>query len=199
MAAKDIVREKNILVFLGVNESELEDLRTEGLPYIDLGGDNRLYNIESVTTWIMTKEYFGPGDTVYFPVDWNNIYNGFKNRSIAGTGNHDFLFVVPADFKALVSLKLIGIVTSGSAGSGKSVTLNSTYGKEGENYAQHTENDTDIYTIAASADFFGSLDLSAVFNSLENGDICAVNVDHNTIGGYVYYTAIELVYEPGTG
>lgn len=199
MAAKDIVREENILLFLNVTESELADLRTEGLPYIDLGSGNRLYNIESVAVWIMTKEYFGPGQTVYSPVDWNNVYNGFKNRSIAGTGNHDFSFVVPADFKSLTSLKLIGIVVSGSAGSGKSITLNSTYGKEGEVYSTHTESDTDVYTIAASAGLIGSLDLSAVFTSIEAGDVCAVNVDHNAIGGYVYYLAIEMIYEPGTG
>jgi len=199
MAAKDIVREENILKFLNVNETKLEDLRTEGLPYIDLGNGDRLYNIESVAIWIMTKEYFGPGNTVYFTVDWNNVYNGFKNRSIAGTGNHDFSFVIPADFKSLVSLKLIGIVTSGSAGSGKSVTLNSTYAKDGESYSQHTESDTDVYEIAASAGLIGSLDLSAVFTSIEAGDLCGVNVDHNAIGGYVYYLAIELKYEPGTG
>jgi len=179
MSAKDIVREETILNFLEVTEAQLEALRSIGLPYIVVNENNRLYNIESVATWLMTREYFGLGNTVYFPVDWSSVYNGYKVRQIAGTSNENFTFIIPSDFNNLVSLKLLGIVSAGASGSGKSISLTSYYAGEGEDYTEHTETDTDTYELASAGNMIGTLDLSVVFNDLSAGDICNVNVDHN--------------------
>lgn len=197
MASKDIVREENILVFLDITESDLADLRTAGLPYIDLDGTNRLYNIESVATWIMTKEFFGEEKTTYFGLLWDSVYNGYNTISVNQSSDFDIAFHIPKDFGTLVSAKLICIPGAGAGGSGKSITLSSQYAAEGEDYDENTESDTDNYTLAASADIIGSLDLSAVLSDLDPLDIVSVNIQHNAIGGTVYYIGLELKYTPG--
>jgi hypothetical protein len=199
MAAKDIVREDVILEFLGVTASELATLRSAGLPYCDLGDDNRLYNLESVATWVMEQEYFSGEYTVFFPVDPSVVYNGHSAKSIATNSDGDFgEFLIPPDFGSLVSLELIGIPASGAHGSGKSITLESNYGGDDESCTEHNETDTDTYTISDTADYVGALDLSAVFSELAAGDVCGVNVKHNSIGASVYYLGVKLTYSKGS-
>lgn len=155
------------------------------------------------TTDILIARYNDTG--ISFPTqeifytfnDYNSNNSSYRMKSIGGTGNQNITFKIPDDFIALNSIYAIGQVTAGAAGSGKDIDLTSNYGTYGEAINQHSETDT-----TTTYDFTGFtnqnnniIDLSVVLSSLSAGDIVGLNIDHNAIGGTIYYHGIIIKYE----
>jgi hypothetical protein len=69
--------------------------------------------------------------------DYNNNYNNFRDRSLAGTGNHRFTIPIPPDFNALLSAVLIGYPNASNAAA--PVDYYTEYGGVGELYNVNTE------------------------------------------------------------
>lgn len=127
--------------------------------------------------------------------DYNANLGNIRTREIGGTGAHRFTFSIPSDFVSLVSCDLIGIISTGAAGSGRDIDLSSDYGAIGEAYNIHTESDTTTtYDFTGKANQYASIDISTVLSSLSAGDFVGVFVDHNAIGGSIDYIGIKLIY-----
>ena len=127
--------------------------------------------------------------------DYNANYGNYRVRSLAGTGGQRFTFHVPDNFSSLVSLNLIAICSSGAAGSGRDIDLFSEYGAIDEDYDTHSESNTSItYDFTGKTDKIIEIDISSVFTSLDAGDYCGIFIDHNAIGGTLYYIGVELQY-----
>lgn len=135
------------------------------------------------------KEIFFTGS------DYANNLGDFRTRSVGATGSQRFTFIVPYDFIALTSLVLVGIVSSGAAGSARDIDLTSDYGAIGEAYNNNSESDTtSTYDLTGYDNEFYELDISSVFSSIAAGDYCGLFVDHKGIGGAIDYIGIKLKY-----
>lgn len=149
---------------------------------------------------VQTQQIIGPGGggvfveknrTATFAVDASSNHGAYRGRSITSSGDHNFTFVVPAEFDALISIELYGIPESSFTS--QDIDLDSNYGGLGENYQTHVEADhTGTYSGVINSGF--SLDLSSVFSALSAGDRCGVLVDHNVIGDTINYLMIVLNY-----
>jgi len=124
--------------------------------------------------------------------------NNYGNYAVAEIGSNAqgyFSFYIPDDFNSLVSLKIIGIVSPAAAGTGKDIDLFTNYAQHGELYNTHAETDTTTtYDLSAESNRLYELDISGVFTGITAGDHCGIEVDHNSIGGSIYYLNIELEY-----
>lgn len=146
------------------------------------------YNDVGVTTGVKIRHYVA--------TDYNANSGDSRVRAIAGTGGHRFSFPIPSDFNSLVSVYLVGEITSGAAGSGKDIDLSSEYG--GMDQASNFYSETDTTTVY---DFTGksgqrtrAIDLSVVLNNIAADQGVGVFVDHNGIGGSINYLWVELKY-----
>lgn len=138
----------------------------------------------------LTKEIF------IAATDYNANLGNLRTREVAGTGAHRFTFYVPNQVQNILSIKLVGIVSAGAAGSGKDIDLASEYGQIGEPSNQHTESDT-----TSTYDFTGKsgqytevIDLTVVLTSILPGDYAGIFVDHNGIGGPIDYLGVKIQY-----
>lgn len=124
--------------------------------------------------------------------DPNGTLGDHPVRNITGTGNARFMFAVPADFASLISL----VVVAHSAVTGSvDIDITSDYGKNGEAYNNHSEaRDGGVSPTSVTANVIARLDISDVFSSLEGGDVCGFNWDHNSIGGTIAFWGVELRY-----
>ena len=152
--------------------------------------------------WAGTKLVFkaGPAGSrrLFIPIGDYSANNGdYRVRSVGGSGSHRFDFTVPDDFNTLVSIGLVAFPAAGATGAGKDIDLDSEYGNLplGETKNNHTESDTTSTFTIPAADVLFELDVSSVFSiGLQAGDTAGVFVDHNGIGGSIFYFAIRLVY-----
>lgn len=131
----------------------------------------------------------------FFRSDYNSNNGSYRVRNIGGSGAHRFSFRIPENFQSLNSLKLIGIISSGAAGSGKDIDLISEYAAIGEDKSINGESDVaTVYDFTGLDDEFAEIDISGVFTGISAGDKCGLEVDHNGIGGGIDYIGIELLY-----
>lgn len=157
----------------------------DGEDYIDFRKANLLAGA-STTAGAGMARFFIPAS------DLNTNLGNHRVRSISGTGNHRFIFVIPTDFVSLISLSLVGISTVTTSAD---IDVSSDYGKDGENYNHHSEaRDGGTTPTALTADQVERFDLSDVFSAIEAGDACGFNWDHNSIGGTMYFWGVELRY-----
>lgn len=104
-------------------------------------------------------------------------------------------FSVPHDFVSIINLSLIGIISAGAAGASKDIDLNSSYGTVGESYIQHVQSDTlTLYNFTGLADKWAEINIAPLFASLSANDHCGLLINHNGIGGAIYYLGINLRY-----
>jgi hypothetical protein len=133
----------------------------------------------------------------FFPAFCNANVGNFNVRTVGTSSNGQFNFQVPKNFDSLISLHIVGLPGANAAGASKDIDISSQYGKEGEQYNNHTASDTStLYTIPAGGTVW-YLDISTIFTGLEAGDSGGLNVQHNGIGtNGVNYLGIVMRYRP---
>jgi hypothetical protein len=97
----------------------------------------------------------------------------------------------------LILVKLDGDVSAGAAGPGKDIDLFISSHGDGEPENQKTASDTSTaYDLSAYANKRYPLVFTSLLNVLNPnpGDTVGLNVDHNGIGGTIYYMNLILIY-----
>jgi hypothetical protein len=139
----------------------------------------------------------GVSKTLFLPADPNANKGDYRVRNVGGTGAHRFNVAFPSDLVTLDECKLIGICSSGAAGSGKDIDLLSDYGTIGELYNNHSEADTTtVYDFTGKTDQLIQIDLTPVLSAVAAGDVAGIQVDHNSIGGAIDYLGVLMRYTP---
>ena len=128
---------------------------------------------------------------VFFEPEFNNDKGDYATHLIAAGGQSFFSFRIPADYKSLTKLVMVGIPNNTQADG--PFDLDSQYGKVGEQFDTHSETDL-TGTVSTTADQTFELDISSVFSSLEAGDYCGLHLNQNGITGGVHYLGILLQY-----
>jgi hypothetical protein len=140
--------------------------------------------------------YLTRQEKIFLPDQDGNL-GTYRIKSQIGTVQFRYTFVVPSDYRSLILAKLDGDVSPGAAGTNRNIDLFISSHGDGEPENQKTASDT-----------AGSYDLSAysnkryplVFTSLLSvlnpsaGDTVGLNIDHNSIGGTIYYMDLILIY-----
>ncbi len=154
------------------------------------------WEVESNTSQLRPDPDDPPTFETFFKIDPDSSRGNFRVKVLGSDGGGAYCnFHVPHDFTAISALELIGIVGSGAAGSGKDIDLYSEHGAPGEAYDTHTEADTtSTYDLTGKTDVLHPFDISGVFSAIAAGDYCGFSLDHNTIGGSIYYLGIRLRY-----
>jgi hypothetical protein len=112
-------------------------------------------------------------------------------RAIGSTGNMGFDFAIPNDFASLVSLEVIGIPDASF--SNKAIYLTSVYGAVGEAFNTHAETDN-TKTFSGTGSQWTAINIASVFTALAAGDLCGVNLNHQTITTSMNYVGVRLRY-----
>jgi hypothetical protein len=172
----------------GVADTDTTRLYSKEDKELHIKGDDsvekKLYSIPS-----------GSFKSVFFEAPFDSFKLYFKTKVIVTDGQERFTFKIPSDFVSLYKLCLIGIVSSGAAGTGKDIDLYSSYGAAGEDYNAHTESDTaTTYNFLGKTDKLVEINISSVFSSVSKDDYCGLRIVHNTIGGDIDYLGILLEY-----
>ena len=141
-----------------------------------------------------TLDSNGSKNTIYFKVESDANLGNHRGQAISGTGAFRFEFEIPFDFQSIDKLVLRACPGSGAAGTGKNIDLFSDYMGTGELFNIHTESDTTSTYDTGVADTLFELDISGVFSSVQPLDLCGILVDHNSVGGTIYYLSIQLEY-----
>jgi len=132
---------------------------------------------------------------VPFDIEPNNTQGSFRVRQIGGNGAHRWAFHVPQDFGELVELFFWIFPAAGAAASGRDIDLTAEYGLEGEVFNNISEADTtSTYDFSAGPNVLQKFHFDHVFTQLAAGHVCGIDVDHNGIGGNVYYVKGILRY-----
>lgn len=158
--------------------------------------DNTIENRLIATTYQEAiDELSNENKEVFFPAgDYTADINIYRAKAVGPAGNENFTFSIPSDFNNLDSMHLIYIPNALAAGPGKDIDFYSNYASIGEDSQTHTESETTQTWTISTANFIGSFEIQQVFTNITAGDFCGVEVDHNNIGGTVYYLGIRLIY-----
>ncbi len=127
----------------------------------------------------------------FFEPEFNNDKGDYATNLIAANAESTFSFRIPADYKSLAKLVLVGIPNNTDADG--PFDLDSQYGKVGEQFDTHSESDL-TGTVSTTAGQKFELDISSVFSSIEAGDSCGLLLNQNGVGGGVHYLGILLQY-----
>lgn len=134
----------------------------------------------------------------FYPADHDSSIGDFSTDEVLQNADTRLTFRVPYNFKSLVSLDLIGIVSIGAAKTLRDIDLSSDYGKEDEAYNNHSESNSAIqFNLSGQGNKVTAIDVSSVFTVLDAGDYCGLYVDHNAIGGKINYLGIRLRFKRG--
>lgn len=129
--------------------------------------------------------------TVFFNAEYSANSDNQRIRPLGSTGAWRFNFYVPIDFSLLISLEAKGIPRADFTD--KSIWLDSNYYGSSELKTNHVDSDhTKIFSGVLNTDI--GIDLSSVFPNLGAQDQCGILIDHKTIGTYIDYRGILLVY-----
>lgn len=140
-------------------------------------------------------------------IDTNSNMGSFRTRSVSGSGAFRFNLIFPNDFDPLSPLggpivALLGIVSAGAAGTGKTIDMTSEYGSHGflnETYNNSSEFQSSIFNLVGQTNKFVAIPLSDVMSGVEKDDVVGVLVDHQSIGGSIDYVGIIYQYWVGVG
>lgn len=128
---------------------------------------------------------------VFFSPEFNSDKGDYATHYIASGGQSFFSFRVPADFKTLVKVVMVGIPNNTQANG--PFALSSNYGQPGEQFDAHSEADP-AGTVSTTANQTFELDVSSVFSALSAGDYCGLDLNQNGISGGVHYLGLVLRY-----
>lgn len=138
----------------------------------------------------ITREFFVPSAA---PTTGLNRMD-FRVDSIGGSGSSIMEFVVPWDFVSLVAIEVV-YLSGYAGGAGKSIWLDSQYGKNGEMYNNHVEsNHASTFTISV-LDYWGIISVATVFTALEPGDRASFIFATKAIGGTIYILGLRIRYK----
>lgn len=130
---------------------------------------------------------------IFFYYDTMNVVDSYyRVIQVSSNGSVDMFFNTPSDFTSLVSVDAVFI--SLFANPTADIDLYSNYAACGENKNTHQESNTTSTFDTGTVNNIETIDLSSVFSSLSAGDLCAVHIDHNSIGGALNYFGVRLVY-----
>jgi hypothetical protein len=132
--------------------------------------------------------------TLFFGWEQSNNSGDYRGKSIGSSSNGQTNFAIPDDFGSLVSLEMVGIISAQITA--QNIDLASDYAGDGEDAQTHSEADAAFTVTSALANEMFFYDISSVFNSLAAGDVCGINVAHQTIGATIVYLFVKLVYTP---
>lgn len=170
--------------------------------------------------WINTTD-----DSGWLSVDdtddaaiWIKITTGSQEKSVffatrnasSQIGNHPvqsittassgfFGIRIPDDFASLNSAVILLIVSSTVAaqGPGRDIDILVDAGGNGEAYNTHTASDTTTtYDFTGQTDQIVELPITTLLSFAAAGDQVGIQVDHNGIGGTLYYLGVEINYNP---
>lgn len=146
--------------------------------------------------WVSGTEVLtsGPREAFFVVTDTDLNYNNYRVQNVSGSGSYKFLFSIPTDFQSLIGIEAVFAPTAGASGTGKNIDLYSSYGAVGQSVTQYSESNTSATYDLGSADVWHALNLGTVFTHLAAGQICGINVDNVSIGGYVRFAGIRLRY-----
>ena len=128
----------------------------------------------------------------WFRADYDGNYGDYRIQSISGTGAHRFTFKISCEMEIIEAVKIVFIPVATIAG-GKTVDLDSDYGKVGEQYNNHSESAT--ITIIGTAGELTCLDVSSVFTNLEKGDFAGLFFDLQSIGTTIKVLGLMVHYK----
>lgn len=147
---------------------------------------------------------------IFIPVPGTNatVFGAYRVRQISGTGEWEFTFALPDDFRAPLFAHVTGVPSAGAAGAGRTATLTLMGGRAAP---LGTLGDTAVgssFVQAFSIDLTGQTDrhvliwdiasmIQRVTKSTTNfgrGAVCGLQVDHVAMSGLVNYTGILLNY-----
>lgn len=127
----------------------------------------------------------------FFQVDPCSDTGNYRACTVTGTGEWNFVLVVPVDFVSLVSVEAIGIPAGDFTDKG--IDLFSSYGAVGESVIQHQESDTTPVVSGTGSQFF-SLNLASVLTQIAAGDVCGIKIDNINVGVNINWIGIRLRY-----
>lgn len=143
-----------------------------------------------------TKEFFIPVGYMYddSAVDWVRLVSqgGITVARIAEVGDEAGCnFRVPHDFNSLTNAYMVIIPLETKANT--PITLNSSYGAEGESYNNHTEADG-TYTKSITDTQIALLDMTGILSGISPGDYVGAgltprtsNTNFDVMGLMIYY------------
>lgn len=117
--------------------------------------------------------------------------DGHPGKNVTANGSLDIGWMIPDDFKDLVSLHIL--MSPGATNASADIDLASNYGVVGEPLNQHSETNTTI-VYSLTVDITVALDVASVFSSLSPGDLCGLTLDLNAIGGTAHFIGSRLRY-----
>lgn len=121
-------------------------------------------------------------------------YGNYSGTNIASNSQGYFNFHFPSNLLTLTSLNLIGIVTPAAALAGRDIDRYSHYGSVGQAYNTHSQSDlATTFDLSTQSNMIWQMDISSLFTSWAAGDCAGLQIDHNSIGGSIYYLGILLV------
>lgn len=133
--------------------------------------------------------------TANFLPDQDGNLGTYRIKSQIGSVQFRYTFAIPMDFKKLISAKLLGNVSAGAAQTNRDIDLFINSHQEGEVENQKTTSDTTtLYDLSAFANKTYGLVFTSLIPTPTAGDTVGINVDHNGIGGTIFYFRLELIY-----
>lgn len=122
-----------------------------------------------------------------------SFYGNYAGTVVASNAQGYFVFHFPSNLGTLSSLILVGIVTPAAASAGRDIDRYSHYGSIGQAYNTHSQSDlASTFDLSAQSDMIWSMDISSLYTSWAAGDCAGLQIDHNSIGGSIYYLGILL-------
>lgn len=114
-------------------------------------------------------------------------------KSVGANASGFFYVHIPTDLDTLVEIYLV--CTPSISMTSEDVSLYTEYGGQGEDVAATTEFDF-TFTFTGDQTDWTQMDLSSVFSGVAAGDNVGLEVDHEAIGGTIYYFALVIEYTP---
>lgn len=135
-----------------------------------------------------------PTAELIFPPSGLAASGNYLVQSLAANGNQNYTFIIPGNFRSLVSAGIVGFATgAGAVGAGKSVTAASSFALVGQNNTTNAQSNTQSITIPAVNTFF-EINVAAVLSGIVAGQFGGIKLTHNSIGGAVGYLYLRLIY-----
>lgn len=131
----------------------------------------------------------------YNATNYDGNLGNFRVKSQIGTATFRYTFQLPHDLKNIISAKLLGNISAGAAQSGRDIDIFIDAHQEGQAYNQKTASDvSSTYDLSSSSGLTYAFDITSLIPTPTAGDLVGLAVDHNAIGGTIYYFGIELIY-----
>lgn len=132
----------------------------------------------------------------FYPTDGNTVFGTYSVDTIGSNSSGAVTFHAPEDVDSITAVYLYCIIDAAAAGSGKDIDFTTNYGTIGEAYNAHTGSDTtSTYDLTGLSNQIYAFNLTSLFSSMSKDDVGGILIQHNSIGGNIYYLGVEIVYK----